>query len=85
MTVRNRFRSNDNRALLSAAIDGFGVVLGPEDGLTPAIAAGQLVRLLPDYAAPSRPMHLVFAADRRQTPKLRSFIAAAQLAFPAIV
>lgn len=30
--------------------------------------------LLPEYSAPTRPMYMVFAADRRMTPKLRSFI-----------
>jgi len=32
------------------------------------------MRILPDYEPPSRQMHLLFAPDRRITPKLRSFI-----------
>ncbi len=42
-----------------------------------ALASGRLVTLLPDYVVPIRPMHLVYLGDRRQTPKLKSFIDAA--------
>ena len=60
--------------MLTAALDGFGIVLIAEDLAHHALASGHLVRVLPDYEAPSRPMHFVFLSDRRQTPKLRSFI-----------
>lgn len=72
--VACRLRANDWKALLAAALDGYGVLLGPEVALEEPIRDGRLVRLLPDYAAPSRPMHIVFAADRHPTPKLRGFI-----------
>lgn len=72
--VRGRFRANDGRALVQAALDGFGIVLGPESVLRPDLAAGRLVRVLAEYEAPSRPMHVVYSADRRLTPKLRLFI-----------
>jgi DNA-binding transcriptional LysR family regulator len=38
------------------------------------IRSGRLVRVLPDYELPTRPMHLVYLPDRRPTPKLRTFI-----------
>ena len=79
--VRNRLRLNDAKALLHAALDGFGIVLIAEDMVRGALAAGQLVRVLPDFEAPSRPMHLLFLSDHRQAPKLRSFIDAAVQAF----
>ena len=72
--IRNRLRLNDAKALLSAVLDGFGIVLIAEDLVREALSSGQLVKVLPDYGTPSRPMHLVFLADRRQTAKLRSFI-----------
>jgi DNA-binding transcriptional LysR family regulator len=75
--VRGHLRINDTTALLSAALDGFGVVLIAADLARGALAAGHLVRVLHDFEAPSRPMHLLYLADRRQTPKLRSFIDAA--------
>ncbi len=72
--VGGRLEINDGRALLHAALNGFGIVLGAEPVVREEIAAGRLVRVLPDYDGPSRPMHLIFAADRRLTPKLRRFI-----------
>ncbi|GAB7542475.1 LysR substrate-binding domain-containing protein [Cupriavidus sp. 8B] len=71
--VRSRFQANDIKALIAAALDGFGIILGPEVAVKGALASGQLVRILAEYEAPSRPMHVVFAASR-VTPKLRSFI-----------
>lgn len=69
-----RLRINDFRALLTAARDGFGIVLGVETALRDDLAAGRLVRVLPDWEAPSRPMHLLTMRDRRPTAKLRRFV-----------
>lgn len=71
-----RFRANDWRALLHAAVKGYGVTLGPEDVLNEEIRAGRLVQVLPGYAGPSRPMHVLTPAGMRQTVKIRSFIKA---------
>ena len=79
--IRNRLRLNDAKALLSAALDGFGIVLIAEDMAREALISGHLVKVLPGFEAPSRPMHLLFLPDRRQTPKLRSFIDTAVQAF----
>jgi len=69
-----RVRSNDWKVLLQAAVDGFGVTLGPESVLGTEIAAGRLIRILPDYEGPARPMHVLYPAGRRPTVKLRSFV-----------
>jgi DNA-binding transcriptional LysR family regulator len=42
---------------------------------------GRLVEVLPGYTAPTRPLHILYAPDRRMTPKLRSFIDFAVLQF----
>ncbi len=76
-----RFRSNDWRALLHASVKGYGVTLGPEDVLRGEISAGQLIQVLPDYACPSRPMHVLTSPGLRQTVKIRSFIKALNAAF----
>jgi DNA-binding transcriptional LysR family regulator len=76
-----RLRSNDWRALLHAAVSGYGVTLGPEDVLSEEIDAGRLIQVLPDYEGPSRPMHMLTPAGLRQTVKIRSFIKAVQKAF----
>jgi DNA-binding transcriptional LysR family regulator len=72
--VTGRLQVNDWKALLRAALDGFGIALGPEVALAEELRGGRLVRILPGYEGPSRPMHLLYAADRRMTPKLRGFI-----------
>jgi DNA-binding transcriptional LysR family regulator len=43
--------------------------------------SGELVRLLPDFEAPSRQMHLLYTANRQRTAKLRRFIDAVLLRF----
>lgn len=78
---RSRLRVNDAKALLSAALAGYGIAVIDENLAHDALGAGQLVRLLHGFEAPSRPMHLLYLADRQQTPKLRSFIDAVVQAF----
>ncbi len=72
--IRSRLQVNNARALVTAAFEGFGIALVAEDMVREPLRDGRLVAVLPDYVAPSRPMHLIYLADRRQTPKLRSFI-----------
>lgn len=74
--ANGRFRSNDWKALLHAAIEGFGITLGPESILKEEIVAGRLIRVLPDYEGPARPMHVLYPAGRRPTVKVRSFVSA---------
>ncbi|KGM35195.1 LysR family transcriptional regulator [Inquilinus limosus] len=79
--VTGRASVNSGQALRSAALEGLGIILQPDGLLQDDIAAGRLVQVLPGYQAPSRPMHILFAPDRRPTPKLRSFIDAVVEAF----
>lgn len=79
--VRSRLQANDSFALLAAALDGYGVALGGEDLFRESLAAGRLARVLPAFEGPSRPLRLLFARDRRQTPILKAIIEAATKAF----
>ena len=72
--IRPRFQSNDSRVLHAAALEGRGIVLQAERVLEDDLASGRLVRVLTDYETPSRPMHMLLSASRRQRPVLRSFI-----------
>jgi len=81
--VKGRLRSDNWRALLLAATEGFGITLGPTDVLAPEIKAGRLVHILPDYQGPARPMHLLYPSHRKPTAKIRSFIETMLKAFPA--
>jgi DNA-binding transcriptional LysR family regulator len=72
--VAGRFLANSGASLRAAALEGFGIILQAEDMLRDDLAAGRLVRVLPDHAGPSLPKYLVFPPSHRPTPKLRSFI-----------
>jgi DNA-binding transcriptional LysR family regulator len=72
--VRGRLGCNLGQALLTAALCGIGVVVQADVLLAPAIAAGQLVPLLPDWALPVRAVHVVRRYEARPTAKVRSFV-----------
>lgn len=72
--VAGRLQVNHGQALRVAALHGLGIVMQPAILLEADVRAGRLVRLLPAYEPPSRPMHIVFLPDRYRSPKLRSFI-----------
>jgi len=72
----HRLRVNDAKAMLVAALNGIGIAFLSEDLARDDLHAGRLVRVIPDYDSVSRPMHLLYHPDRRQTPKLKSFITA---------
>lgn len=72
--VSGRFMANHGEAMLAMAKAAMGVMLQPLELVQGELAAGRLARVLPEYSAPTRPMHILYAPDRRLTPKLRSFI-----------
>jgi DNA-binding transcriptional LysR family regulator len=76
--------SDHGEALLFSALAGLGVILQPIELVRSALDSGQLVTLLPDYSIPTRPMHMLYAPDRRVTPKVRSFLDFAAAEFGAI-
>ncbi|MBI5256714.1 MAG: LysR family transcriptional regulator [Burkholderiales bacterium] len=71
---QSRLVCNHGEALRRAALEGLGLVMQPEVLLAADLASGRLVPLLQDCLPPARPVHLVYAADRRQLPKLARFI-----------
>jgi DNA-binding transcriptional LysR family regulator len=72
--IHSRLKANSAASLTQAALAGLGLALLAEDLVRPHLATGRLVRVLPNYETPPRPIHLLFHPDRRQTPKLKSFI-----------
>jgi len=72
--VSGRFKTDNSEALLAAARAGLGIIMQPYPLMSADIAAGRLVRVLSDYGLPGRPIHVLYAQDRRMTPRLRSFI-----------
>lgn len=79
--VSGRLMVDNGEASLAIAIAGMGLLLQPAELVAEALRAGHLVIVLPDYVPPSRPMHVLYAPDRRVTPKLRSFLDFAAASF----
>ncbi|MGE9550056.1 LysR family transcriptional regulator [Erwinia amylovora] len=71
-----RFRSNNWPALLHAALQGYGVTLGPVDILQKEIDAGRLIQILPAYSGPMMPVHILLPPGQRQSAKISSFVQA---------
>lgn len=67
---------NSGLGLAAAARDGLGVVILPGWHVGAALAAGELVQLLPDYVLEPdhTPVTAVFADDRFVAPKVRAFV-----------
>jgi DNA-binding transcriptional LysR family regulator len=72
--VTSRLMVDHGEPLLSAALDGLGIMLQPMELVKESLDTGRLVELLPEYRVPARPLHILYAPDRRLTPKLRSFL-----------
>lgn len=72
--VAGRFKTDNSEALREAALAGLGIILQPLQLLSADIEAGRLIRLLPEFEPVGRPVHVLYAQDRRMTPKLRSFL-----------
>jgi DNA-binding transcriptional LysR family regulator len=79
--ISSRLLMDSGEALLASALAGLGIMLQPAEMVLPEINAGRLVAVLPEYRAPSLPFHILYAPDRRPTPKMRSFIDFAASAF----
>lgn len=72
--VSGRIMADHGEPLLCASLADLGVLLQPLELVKDALSKGLLVRLLPEYQPPTRPLHVLYAPDRRVTPKLRSFL-----------
>ena len=72
--VIGRLTVDSGESLLAFALAGMGLLLQPRELLERELKAGRLAEVLPGFKIPSRPMHILYAPDRRITPKLRSFI-----------
>jgi DNA-binding transcriptional LysR family regulator len=72
--VSGRLLANNGDMLRTAALQGLGIALLPSFIAGEHVRAGELVRLLPGYAAPEGALYAVYPPSRHLSAKLRSFI-----------
>jgi DNA-binding transcriptional LysR family regulator len=53
---------------------GVGVIVQADALLGPALASGQVVRLLPDWELPTRQVHIMRLPEARPSAKLWTFV-----------
>jgi DNA-binding transcriptional LysR family regulator len=71
---RTAHQSNSSSAIRALALAGLGVAVLPDWLVQDDVRSGQLQRVLPEYALPSQPIHLVFPGSRHLPRKTRVFI-----------
>ncbi|WP_437969485.1 LysR family transcriptional regulator [Sorangium sp. So ce260] len=74
VSVRGRFSANNSEALLAMAKSGLGVALLAAWLVDGDLAAGRLVELLPDHAAPRAPIQALFPPGRHVHPRVQAFV-----------
>lgn len=65
---------NDARSYLAAALSGLGIAPLPHFMATDALASGQLVPVLPDWASEPIPLYIVYPPNRHLSNKVRVFV-----------
>ena len=80
-TVRFKaaFSANTAPACKAATLAGDGLAILTDFSIAAEVAAGHLVRLLPEWALPRSDIHAVFPAARQHPAKARAFIDALQV------
>jgi DNA-binding transcriptional LysR family regulator len=74
VSVTGRLWMNSLDALVTAALDGAGIVRAPAWQVAAHIAAGRLVPVLGEYAPPATPVHVMFERAKLSSPKIRTFV-----------
>jgi DNA-binding transcriptional LysR family regulator len=74
LSARSAFRTNCPSALISAAVDGLGVVIVPEQIAGIPESRGELVRILTDWRAPPLETQLLYRSRRNQPMRVRRLI-----------
>ena len=72
--VPARFITTDSAAVLSAGLDGLGLIVVAEFVAHHHLASGALVRVLPRWRSPSLPLHLVTTTRNKRTARVQVFM-----------
>lgn len=72
--VPARFVTTDSAAVLSAGLEGLGLIVLAEFVAGHHLTSGALVRVLPGWRCPSLPLHLVSPTSRKRTARVQAFM-----------
>jgi DNA-binding transcriptional LysR family regulator len=72
--VDGRFAANSATAVLDACRAGLGIAIVPSFAVAPALAAGEVVRVLPDWAGPTLTLYAVYPTRRHLSAAVRAFV-----------
>lgn len=71
--VEGRLQTDSSEVMRAAVLSGMGIGYSPTWMFEDELAAGTVVRLLPDWTPPSSPVHAVYPPQRRHSAKVRAF------------
>lgn len=74
MAVSGNVSANDSVMLLSATLAGVGISMQPTYSVTPLLASGQLVALLPQYQLEELGLYAIYTSRQHQPPRLRALL-----------
>lgn len=74
VTVHPALQGNTNEAVISAAVDGFGLTRVLHYQVGPALMEGRLQIVLADHEEPPLPIHVLYPEGRQAPAKVRSFV-----------
>lgn len=72
--IQPRLTVTSNAAAIAAALSGFGITRLMSYQVAEHLAAGSLVRLLPDYEPPALPVHIIHQEGRQASAKVRALV-----------
>jgi LysR family transcriptional regulator for bpeEF and oprC len=74
LELPSRFQTTDSAAVLSAGLDGLGIVVLAEFVASHHLASGALVRVLPGWHCPPLPLNLVTPTTRKRAARVQAFM-----------
>lgn len=72
--INARLRIGDAAAVRQCVIDGLGIAILPELLVLDDLAAGRIVRVMPDWGIPTRSMTLLYERHLKMSARLRAFV-----------
>lgn len=71
--VQGNLQTNSSEVIRASVLSGMGIGFSPTWLFEEELASGELQALLPDWPAPTLPIHLVSPAQRYQSAKVQAF------------